>query len=94
MEQNERHFNKTFWYIMLCTVFILCYVVAITFIKIPKENMRFVDIALAFLLGLMSGLSAYLTGGNPQRVKQRSTPTTEINSTIVKTTLKDEQTTE
>lgn len=78
------HFEKTYYYIAGVTFVILVYVFAITFFEIPEKNQRFVDIALAFLLGLISGLGAYLTGGNPQSITKKpidGTTTAEVNIT-------------
>lgn len=85
------HFDKTFWYIAGTSLVVLLYVVAITFFPIPKENQRFVDIALAFLLGFISANASYLTGGNPSAIKKPTgTGTTaEISASI--TTNPDEQ---
>lgn len=64
------HFDKTYWYICGTSLIVLIYVISITFFVIPKENQRFVDIALAFLLGFISANASYLTGGNPNSPKK------------------------
>lgn len=79
MTELER-FNKTYNYILITTLVVLAYVIAITFLPIPKENQRFVDIALAFLLGYMSGNASYLIGGNPNT--QRKTEVNAIGATV------------
>lgn len=66
----NNHFDKTFWYIAGTTFAIFLYVALITFLDIPEKNQRFVDIALAFLLGRVSSNDSYLTGGNPTAVKK------------------------
>lgn len=79
------HFDKTFWYVSGTSLMVLLYVVAITFLSIPKENQRFVDIALAFLLGFISSNASYLTGGNPNNKKTSDpsgTTTADITATI------------
>ena len=64
---------------------ILAYVLLITFISIPEKNQRFVDITLAFLLGVLSNASSYLTGGNPQKkAPEIGNTTAEISATITK----------
>lgn len=70
---------------------ILVYVGAITFFPIPKENQRFVDIALAFLLGFVSANASYLTGGNPSNLKKlgENSPTS-LDMTLTATTEKKE----
>ena len=82
------HFeNKTFWFIAGSTFLVLAYVAAVTFFPIPKENQRFVDIALAFLLGFISANASYLTGGTPTTAKKPAGPgtTAEINASITTT---------
>lgn len=82
------HFDKTFWYICGTSFIILCYVMMITFFPIPEKNQRFVDIALAFLLGFISANASYLTGGNPNAPKRpvESTGTTTADISISSTT--------
>ena len=87
------HFDKTFWYICGTTGLILIYVILITFFEIPEKNQRFVDIALAFLLGFISANSSYLTGGNPNGSKKTADPnatTTADISISTTSTPKDE----
>lgn len=78
------HFNITSSFIRWTTAAVLLYVFVITFFPIPKENQRFVDIALAFMLGWISSNSSYLTGGNPQQRKTTpdGTTTADISATI------------
>jgi len=89
---EERHFRSIFTYIAAITVIVLLYVMCITFIPIPKENQRFVDIALAFLLGFISSNSQYLTGGNPKKTETPSIVQTGDSPTATTTTT-DPQTT-
>lgn len=87
MSDTDQHFGKIFWYVAGTSLFVLCYVIAITFLPIPKENQRFVDISLGFLLGtVLAGGTGYLIGGNPSQVKKPSTTpgqtTAEITANI------------
>lgn len=83
----DQHFEKIFRFIDRTTLLILIYVVLVTFVPIPKENQRFVDIALAFLLGFISSNSQYLTGGTATSKKPDQKVTTEIKDggTVVTT---------
>lgn len=83
-ENKDSHFSLTFWFVAGTTFFVLLYIPAITFFPIPKENQRFVDIALAFLLGYISSNASYLTGGNPTTGKKpmEGTTTAEVSATI------------
>lgn len=78
-----------FWYVVFITTVVLGYVFCVTFCHIPKENLRFVDIAFGFLLGtVLGGATAYLLGGSPEDKKKDSTihpPGTTIEETIVST---------
>lgn len=65
MDSQESQFNKTFWYISGMSLLIMGYVIGVTFLPIPETNQRFADIALAFLLGVISTNASFLTGGNP-----------------------------
>ena len=76
---TDEHFKRIYQYITTVTYIVLAYVIAITFIPIPKESQRFVDISLAFLLGFLSSNSQYLTGGNPSSKKNEQKTTTEIS---------------
>lgn len=70
-EKDNIHPDKIFWFIVGITIFVFLYVVAITFIRIPKENVRFVDVAIGFLLGtvLSSGIG-YLLVSSPGKKKE------------------------
>jgi len=52
---KDFHFKYVFYYIIGTTAFSLIYVVAVTFLHIPKENIRFADTAQGFLLGQLVG---------------------------------------
>lgn len=69
------HDRRVFWFIVGITTFGLGYIAAITYIPIPKENIRFADTCLGFLLGtaLTAGIS-YLLVGTPDRKKDPSSP--------------------
>lgn len=65
MKNSENHFKFIFWYIVGLTFLVFLYTFLITFLHIPKENIRFADTAEGFLLGtgLGSGIG-YLIGGS------------------------------
>jgi hypothetical protein len=92
--KDDKHFNYTFTYIVLGTIFVSLYILACTFLEIPKDNLRFADTSLGILLGWMISNGNYLTGGNPSQTKKPSTgeTTAEINATI--TQLPEEKTEE
>jgi hypothetical protein len=74
IEDKER-FNKTFGYICFTTVFVLLYILAVTFIPIPEKNQRYADIALGFLIGtVLTGGMMWLTGGSPAPIKKPTLP--------------------
>lgn len=79
---DDKHFNKTFIYIILGTVFVSFYIVACTFLNIPKDNLRFADTSLGILLGWMISNGNYLTGGSPNITKKPTTPQGETTATI------------
>lgn len=83
---NDPHFNKIFWYIAGSSMVVFAYIISITFLPIPKENQRFVDICLGFLLGtVLGGGYGYLVGGTPPNNKKSSAPgntSAEITATI------------
>lgn len=60
--------DKNYWYVVYITSIVFIYIFCVTFCPIPKQNIRFVDIAFGFLLGtvLGSGVS-YLLGGSPEK---------------------------
>ncbi len=60
-----------FWFVVYVVTIVLGYVFCVTFCHIPKENLRFVDIAFGFLLGtVLGGAIAYLLGGSPDEKKK------------------------
>jgi hypothetical protein len=63
--------TRIFWFIAGSCGFVFLYITAITFIPIPESNIRFVDIALSFLMGTVLGNSnGYLLGGSPEKKKE------------------------
>jgi hypothetical protein len=65
--------HYVYWFIVGSCLFVLCYIVAITFIPIPKENVRFVDISLAFLMGtVLGGGMSYYVGASSDRKEKES----------------------
>lgn len=75
MDSKDKHETMVFWFVVGLTVFGLCYIAAITYIPIPKDNIRFADTCLGFMLGtaLMAGIS-YLLGGSPDKKKDPPSP--------------------
>lgn len=64
-DNSQTHFKSTFLFIVGISGVIFLYVIAVTFLPIPKENIRFVDISFGFLLNLVAQGVNYLTGGSP-----------------------------
>lgn len=84
---QQDHFKHIFWFIVGTTTVALAYIFIITFVAIPKENIRFADTAQGFLLGSVLGAGlAYLVGGNPLNSKLIPPPgTTNLELTTTKT---------
>lgn len=84
-DRDTIHADKVFWFIVYLTTFGFSYIVAITFIPIPKENLRFADTCIGFLLGtaLTAGIS-YLLVSSPGK-KRESATTSEISTTLTTT---------
>lgn len=81
------HFDKVFWYVAGGSIFVSAYVVAVTFLYIPKENLRFVDTCLGFLLGTVMGNGInYLVGGNAPQHKKEEPTITQTGNTITNNT--------
>lgn len=92
MDQNSSKF--IYYYVGLTTGFVLLYVCAVTFMSIPKENVRFVDTVLGFLLGtvLSGGISYFLGGTNTIKHKPSDgTTSADISATITTTTQTDDK---
>jgi hypothetical protein len=75
-DKGTSHFKEIFWYVVGLSVGVMLYVVAVTFINIPKEASGYVNIAFGFLLNMFASNSAYLTGGNPNNNKKNDGDTT------------------
>lgn len=87
------HFNKTFWLLAFAFFSAMVYVFAITFIAIPKDNIRFADTAQGFFLGtVVAGIIGYFCTGNPPQVKKTETtqPGTTTTADISVTQTKPE----
>lgn len=81
MENKEAHFTKIYYFIIGIVALIFAYIFTVTFVTIPKDNVRFVDSAFGFLLGVLSSAVAYLVGGTPMTGKKTeiTTDTNVIN---------------
>lgn len=79
-ESNGKHLDELKWtmifyYICGSTVMVFAYLAVITFIKIPADNIRFVDTSLGFLLGtFLSGGAGYLIGGTAATMNKKAEP--------------------
>jgi hypothetical protein len=83
---QQDHFKYIFWYIVGTTTIVLTYIFIITFITIPKENIRFADTAQGFLLGSVLGAGlAYLVGGNPTTNSKKVSVLPENSDTLIQT---------
>lgn len=89
----DDHFKAIFWYIVGTTFFAFAYITVITFMPIPKENVRFADTIQGFLLGtVVAGGIGYLIGGSPSLMKKNKPgeTTAEVSATITTTDEKKE----
>lgn len=78
---KEQHFKYIFWYIIGTTGFSLIYVLAVTFLHIPKENIRFADTAQGFLLGqLVSAGAGFLVVRSAQKSESTTAVTQNADS--------------
>lgn len=67
---EHANFTKIFWFLVGTVGFTLVYFACITFIPIPKENIRFADSIGSFLQGAILGQAfGFLVGGNPMSKK-------------------------
>jgi len=83
MEQKD-HFPKIFWLLATLLILAVGYVFAITFIPVPKDNVRFADTSVGFFLGtIIAGIVGYFcTGSPPVAKKPEGTTTAEISATV------------
>lgn len=68
---KEMHFKPIYNYVIVISLIVLGYVIAVTFLPIPIDNIRFVDISFGFLLNLLAQNASYLTGGTPLNTSRR-----------------------
>ncbi len=75
MQQKNHIEEKIFWLIAACIGFVFVYITLITFAPIPKDNVRFADTSLGFLLGtILAGCIGYYIGGSPLKKGSSATP--------------------
>jgi len=84
MEQEDKHFNKLFWFCTSLTAFAVLFDACMVWIPIPKDNQKYADVLLGSLNtgALMAGIQ-FLLGGNaipkknqPTVVQTGDSPTT------------------
>ena len=78
MPSNPDHFKHIFYFVCSVVGLVIIYIFCVSFFHVPKDNIRFADTALAYLLGLASAAAAYLTGSGP-REKKENTSTSSVN---------------
>jgi prolipoprotein diacylglyceryltransferase len=77
-DQNNPHFDKIYWYIIMITVLSFAYIFYFSLVVVPDKNQHTVDFVVAFLLGTLVGSGVgYLLGGNPAQAKKTSDTTTD-----------------
>ena len=66
MKNSDAHFKVLiFWFIVGMTLLVFLYTFLITFLHIPKENIRFADTSQGFFLGTaLGGGISFLIGGS------------------------------
>lgn len=67
---KDPHFLHTYGYVVLVTVLIMGYVLGVTFLPIPTNNTRFIDVAFGFLLKFLGDLGTYLIGNSTGMMKR------------------------
>lgn len=66
-EQEEKRFNKIFWFIAVFCALLSMEMVALVFIPIPKDNHQSANMALAFVMQGFMFLAGYLVGASPEK---------------------------
>jgi hypothetical protein len=88
--RNRDHFDKIFWLLVSCVAVAFIYIFLITFLHIPKENIRFADTAQGFFLAtVIGGGIGYYIGSSPSQQKNDQPPgstTADVSATITTTT--------
>lgn len=64
-DQNNPHFTQIFWYIIMTTILVMGYCIAVSFLNVPEKNMRVVDTITGFFFTVLGAGYGYLLGGNP-----------------------------
>lgn len=83
MKNNQE--TRVYWLLSILIGSAVLYNFLVTFLPIPKENLRFADTAQGFFLGtLISAIVSYYTGSSPKETKptEPGTTTAEISATI------------
>lgn len=80
----KNNHEKRVFYLLACLIgMAVLYVYLITFISIPKENIRFADTTLGFFLGtLITSILSYYIGSNPKADKKNEGPAGATTATI------------
>lgn len=81
-----KHETRVFVLLSALIVLAIAYNFLVTFLPIPKENLRFADTAQGFFLGtLISAIVSYYTGASPKPDKnhpEAGTTTAEFTASV------------
>lgn len=81
--QDERHFNKVFWFVVGYSLVLTGLMTAIVFVRVPKENTQMANMTLSYVFGLISGVTGVIVITNSDKKKDSSvTPVNTSQSTV------------
>ena len=84
MEFTTQHFKMIFWLLAGCMAAAFVYIYLITFMVIPKENIRFADTAQGFMLGtVIAGILGFFIGASVMNSKNKPAATPGVTTTNV-----------
>lgn len=78
--EDQRHFDKLFWFCVAICGIGLAYLITLTFVAIPKGSERFADNCQGFFQGsIITAAVSFLLGGNIPINKKPTTTVTKAD---------------
>ena len=72
--QEERHFNKVYWFVVAYSALLTALMAAIVFCHVQKENTQMANMTLSYVFGLISGVTGVIVITNSDKKRDALLP--------------------
>lgn len=84
--QEERHFNKVYWFVVGYSALLTALMAAIVFCRVPKENTQMANMTLSYVFGLISGVTGVIVITNSDKKRDGLLPPANTQQSKIEVT--------